>query len=80
MGGSSRAVWPAIVVVLATVLSAFAAVHFKPPFPELTRVSSNPVISPQGDGFESAGTFNPSVVKRDGKFVILYRWRNDLNG
>ena len=32
-----------------------------------------PIISPQGDGFESAGTFNPTVVKNDGKFVMLYR-------
>ena len=31
------------------------------------------MISPQGDGWESAGTFNPSVVLRDGKIVMLYR-------
>jgi predicted GH43/DUF377 family glycosyl hydrolase len=31
------------------------------------------VISPQGDGWESAGTFNPSAVLRDGKIVLLYR-------
>ncbi|HEY4978303.1 MAG TPA: glycoside hydrolase family 130 protein [Candidatus Acidoferrum sp.] len=30
-------------------------------------------MSPLGEGFESAGTFNPSVVKQDGKFVMLYR-------
>ncbi len=73
MSHSRRAVWPAIVVVLVTVLSGLATVHFSAPFPELTRVSSSPVISPQGDGFESAGTFNPSVVNRKGKVVILYR-------
>lgn len=68
---SSR--WRALAIVLGLALSAAAAVHFTPPFPELTRASSGPVISPQGDGFESAGTFNPSAVKKDGKFVILYR-------
>ncbi len=43
------------------------------PFGAWQRASENPVISPQGDGWESAGTFNPSVVLRDGKIVMLYR-------
>jgi predicted GH43/DUF377 family glycosyl hydrolase len=43
------------------------------------RVSSNPIISPQGDGWESAGTFNPAVVRYHGKFVMLYR-AQDKNG
>ncbi|MFY9950639.1 MAG: glycoside hydrolase family 130 protein [Candidatus Sulfotelmatobacter sp.] len=43
------------------------------PFGAWQRASQNPVISPQGDGWESAGTFNPSVVLRDGKIVMLYR-------
>jgi len=38
-----------------------------------TRVSSGPVISPRGDGWESAGTFNPAVVLHRGKFAMLYR-------
>ena len=45
------------------------------------RVSQTPVISPlispqaspQGDGWESAGTFNPAVVVRAGKVIMLYR-------
>jgi len=37
------------------------------------RVSDTPILSPQGDGWESAGTFNPSVVWFHGKFVMLYR-------
>jgi predicted GH43/DUF377 family glycosyl hydrolase len=37
------------------------------------RLSDQPILSPQGDGWESAGTFNPSVVIHDGKFVMLYR-------
>ena len=36
-------------------------------------MSENPVISPQGNGWESAGTFNPSVVEREGKIIMLYR-------
>jgi predicted GH43/DUF377 family glycosyl hydrolase len=37
------------------------------------RVSGQPILSPQGHGWESAGTFNPSVVIHNGKFVMLYR-------
>jgi hypothetical protein len=41
------------------------------------RVSETPVISPltspQGDNWESAGTFNPAVVVRAGKVIMLYR-------
>ena len=31
------------------------------------RASQTPILSPQGDGWESAGTFNPAVVMHDGK-------------
>jgi predicted GH43/DUF377 family glycosyl hydrolase len=44
-----------------------------PPFGKWTRLSAEPILSPSGDGFESAGTFNPAVVEKDGKFVMLYR-------
>ncbi|HEV3207586.1 MAG TPA: glycoside hydrolase family 130 protein [Terriglobales bacterium] len=37
------------------------------------RVSDRPIISPQGDGWEAAGTFNPAVIERGGKLVLLYR-------
>jgi predicted GH43/DUF377 family glycosyl hydrolase len=37
------------------------------------RVSPDPIISPRGDGWEAAGTFNPAVVRYQGKFVMLYR-------
>jgi beta-1,2-mannosidase len=37
------------------------------------RLSESPVIAPRGDGWETAGTFNPTVVMRKGKFVMLYR-------
>src|SRR5260370_21709950 len=54
-------------------LAAVAAAPFTPPFGKWTRLSPAPIVSPQGEGFESAGTFNPAVVKKDGKFVMLYR-------
>jgi predicted GH43/DUF377 family glycosyl hydrolase len=37
------------------------------------RLLQEPVIAPLGNGWESAGTFNPAVTERDGKFVMLYR-------
>jgi beta-1,2-mannosidase len=49
------------------------------PFAIWNRVSNTPIIAPQGDGWESAGTFNPAVVLRDGKFIMLYR-AQDKNG
>jgi len=58
--------------VLAFVLTA-AAAHTTLPFGRWSRISDSPIIAPQGTGFESAGTFNPAVVKYDGKFVMLYR-------
>jgi predicted GH43/DUF377 family glycosyl hydrolase len=37
------------------------------------RISQTPIISPRGNGWESSGTFNPAVVERAGKIVMLYR-------
>lgn len=43
------------------------------PFGAWSRVSPEPTLGPQGDGWESAGVFNPTVVRHDGKVVMLYR-------
>jgi predicted GH43/DUF377 family glycosyl hydrolase len=61
-----------ISVVVFIAFAAVVAAPFTPPFGKWTRLSPDPIVSP-GAGFESAGTFNPSVVKKDGKFVMLYR-------
>jgi predicted GH43/DUF377 family glycosyl hydrolase len=68
-----------IAAILGIALVTAAAVSFSPPFGAWTRLSADPIVSPQGDKFESAGTFNPSVVMKDGKFVMLYR-AQDRNG
>ena len=62
-----------ILPVALTFGACLFAAAFAPPFGEWTRVSQTPILSPQGDGFELAGTFNPTVVKKDGIFVMLYR-------
>jgi beta-1,2-mannosidase len=63
----------ALFVLAYAAVSTFAAVSFSPPFGGWTRLSPAPILSPQNEGFESAGTFNPAVVMKDGKFVMLYR-------
>jgi len=61
------------VKLLALLLALASQDSANLPFGAWRRVSETPIISPQGDGWESAGTFNPSVIFRDGKIVMLYR-------
>ena len=59
-----------------TLLSSLLLLAAPPaalPFGPWHRASQSPILSPQGDGWESAGTFNPAVVMRGSKFVMLYR-------
>jgi predicted GH43/DUF377 family glycosyl hydrolase len=42
-------------------------------FRDWKRVSETPILSPSESGFESSGTFNPAVIRRGDKFVMLYR-------
>jgi len=60
-------------LILIFAAGLFAAAHFSPPFGPWSRLLPESVLSPQGTGFESAGTFNPAVVVKDGKIVMLYR-------
>src|SRR6202158_1411871 len=62
-----------IVLLLLAASLAFAAPATDLPFGVWTRASNEPILSPQGTTWESAGTFNPAVVFHNGKFVMLYR-------
>src|ERR1700746_3676942 len=63
-----------ITLLLALLLAMSPAQDSaKLPFGTWHRLSENPALSPQGSGWESAGTFNPAVVLRGGKIVMLYR-------
>lgn len=69
-----------LLLVAATAFPAVAQVaKFTLPFGPWKRLSAQPILSPQPGGFESAGTFNPAVVKQGGRFVMLYR-AQDKNG
>ncbi|HMD18329.1 MAG TPA: glycoside hydrolase family 130 protein [Terriglobales bacterium] len=61
------------VVAACTLITSLAAQSALPAISRWKRASDTPIVSPQGDGWESAGTFNPSVVFFHGKFVMLYR-------
>jgi predicted GH43/DUF377 family glycosyl hydrolase len=49
------------------------------PFGPWQRLSETPIILRQGDGWEAAGTFNPAVILRGGKIIMLYR-AQDMHG
>ena len=60
--------------MLLTLLSTLAAQEgLGVPFGAWHRVSAAPVIAPRANGWESAGTFNPAVVRLGDKLVMLYR-------
>ncbi|HEV2396696.1 MAG TPA: glycoside hydrolase family 130 protein [Candidatus Sulfotelmatobacter sp.] len=59
-----------LVLALIEVPAAQVKPHSFGPWHRLTNV---PVIAPEGEAWESAGTFNPAVVVHDGKIVMLYR-------
>ncbi|HEY4817538.1 MAG TPA: glycoside hydrolase family 130 protein [Candidatus Acidoferrum sp.] len=60
-------------LLLGATLAIGAVAAEKWPFGPWHRVSDGSILSPQGTGWESAGTFNPAIVEYNGKFVMLYR-------
>jgi beta-1,2-mannosidase len=69
----------ALISILTIGAAFLSARQERWPFGAWQRLSDSAIISPQGSGWESAGTFNPSVVMHDGKIVMLYR-AQDANG
>jgi predicted GH43/DUF377 family glycosyl hydrolase len=60
-------------LLLSVVCCIATAATDRWPFGYWQRASDAPILSPQGTGWESAGAFNPAVILRNGKFVMLYR-------
>ena len=53
---------------------ALATDAYRPPFGPWTRLhGGEPILAPQGEGFEARGVFNPAVVKDGARTVMLYR-------
>ena len=63
------------IAILALITPALAAgPPYRPPFGAWSRLQGGePILTPQGDGFEAKGVFNPAVVRDGGRFVMLYR-------
>lgn len=65
-----------LVTVLSGAVTGFtgrAEQNGKLPFSQWSRASNEPIVSPEGTTWESAGTFNPAVLFHDGRFLMLYR-------
>jgi predicted GH43/DUF377 family glycosyl hydrolase len=60
-------------VLFVLLVSLAAQEKGRTPFGDWHRASAVPVIATRGNGWESAGTFNPAVVRRGDKIVMLYR-------
>lgn len=79
MNPSRRAATPLAAVlglcVLPLVRSARAAdPAYRPPFGPWSRLhGGEPILVPQGGGFEAAGVFNPAVIRDGARYVMLYR-------
>jgi predicted GH43/DUF377 family glycosyl hydrolase len=67
------------VFLFVALTSLFAAPAERATFGPWKRFSETPIVSPQGNSWESAGVFNPAVVLQNGKFVMLYR-AQDVSG
>ncbi len=68
-----RFISPKILALLALLTVLPAKESSQLPFGAWHRVSDAPAIAPRGEGWESAGTFNPAVARRGDKIVMLYR-------
>jgi predicted GH43/DUF377 family glycosyl hydrolase len=72
-----RKTWPGLLLLFSSLFLFSTSANW--PFGPWQRATNDPIISPQGPSWESAGTFNPAVVLNRGKFVMLYR-AQDKNG
>ena len=55
-------------------LAAEAQSPYRPPFGEWKRLhNGEPILVPQGDGWEANGVFNPAAIMHEGKIVLIYR-------
>ncbi len=58
-------------------MSAHAHPHAEFPLGPFKRYEQNPIMRPQGDGWESASVYNPAAIVKDDKVFLLYRAHAD---
>ena len=74
-----KVIWKSAFVVTAFAAIVFIAASAPRQFSMWHRLSGDPILSPRPNSWESAGTFNPAVIVRNNRFVMLYR-AQDANG
>ncbi len=62
-----------IALLLATMLVTLLGQPMFPPTGSWIKYSGNPILLPQGQGFESRAVFNPAAIVRDHSIYLLYR-------
>jgi predicted GH43/DUF377 family glycosyl hydrolase len=64
-----------VIAVLALISPVVASgPRYRPPFGAWSRLNGGePILTPQGRGFEAKGVFNPAVVRDGDRYVMLYR-------
>src|SRR5258707_13333929 len=62
-----------LLLLVFTAVAAMAAPPLASPFKTWTRLAPDPVVSPRGDGFESAGKIHPPGLKKERGRVMRYR-------
>jgi predicted GH43/DUF377 family glycosyl hydrolase len=70
----------ALTITLFILVSGLAATAVQSPSAALdwapgpfAKYEDNPIMEPQGNGFEAMAVFNPTVIVEDGIFYMLYR-------
>jgi predicted GH43/DUF377 family glycosyl hydrolase len=58
-------------------MSPAAPAHVQFPLGPFRAYDGNPILRPQGDGWESASVYNPAAVVKDDRVVLLYRAHAD---
>jgi predicted GH43/DUF377 family glycosyl hydrolase len=67
-----------LILLLASLSLATPTVNL--PFGSWTRVSNEPILTPQGSTWESAGTFNPAVTSIQTQDVVLPNGKHEKLG
>jgi len=79
--GKIKAKQVAVLVAVITVIAAFTLLlssstrkTLQRQIPvSIKRYRNNPVVLPDGEGFDASATFNPAAVVKDGKVYLFYR-------
>lgn len=74
--GTKISLWLTVFLLLCATLGVSNATQIEPSTPPIgpfVKYEGNPILLPQGVGFESKAVFNPAVIKDGETFYMLYR-------